>query len=146
MTDPAELQAKLGGSSRAIETKYADTRTGRQLPRPAGRHKQADRELWKAHGIGVAILMFRLHMVAPVDVDIPLPDTRPATSKCERDYASRLLDGPDTDTRRADAQIEETRSMTVQLANAAAEVRRRAQGQQRLAPAGRSMPATRTRP
>ncbi len=76
MTDPAELQAKLERFFRAIETKYAEYKNREGNFRARLDDKQADRELWKAHGIGVAILMFRLHMVAPVDVDIPLPDTR----------------------------------------------------------------------
>lgn len=76
MTDPAERQAKLERYFRAIETKYAEYKAREANFRARLDSQQADRELWKAHGIGVAILMFRLHMVAPVDVDIPLPDTK----------------------------------------------------------------------
>jgi hypothetical protein len=42
--------------------------------RKEAEHK-ADRELWKAHGMGVAIHLFNLHLIAPAGVDIPLPDT-----------------------------------------------------------------------
>lgn len=72
---------------RAIEAKYAEykSREATHLARAAcaptpelaeEERNKAQRELWKAHGIGVAILMFRAHMVVPVDVDIPLPDTK----------------------------------------------------------------------
>lgn len=89
MTDvsAAELHHRGERFFRAIEAKYAEyksreaTHNARAACAPtpelaAEERAKAQRELWKAHGIGVAILMFRLHMVAPVDVDIPLPDTK----------------------------------------------------------------------
>ncbi|HOV58698.1 MAG TPA: hypothetical protein PLN91_12540 [Rhodanobacteraceae bacterium] len=77
MTPPdSELYHRGERFFRAIEAKYAEYKSREATFRARLDNAQADRELWKAHGIGVAILMLRMHMVAPVDVDIPLPDTR----------------------------------------------------------------------
>jgi len=45
------------------------------VSRRAALEQQMDRERWKAHGIGMAIVLFRLHVMTPPDTALPMPDT-----------------------------------------------------------------------
>lgn len=70
---------------RALEAKYAEykrreanyrARAGVARAQDVGScMRSAEREMWKAHGIGIAIVLFRMHAITPASAELPIPET-----------------------------------------------------------------------